>query len=120
MDVSVIKKVLVLVVALSFFSCKKQEKIPEDILSKEKMVSLLIDLRIAEGRVATLTLGNDSSLNLFSEIEKSIFDKHEVDSLSYIKSYQHYLLLPRQALYITDAVIDSLKVLQQIKETGHR
>ncbi|MCE7991473.1 MAG: DUF4296 domain-containing protein [Roseivirga sp.] len=120
MDVSVIKKVLVLVVVLSLFSCKKEEKVPENILSKEKMVSLLIDLRIAEGRVATLTLSNDSSLNLFGELENKIFEDHGVDSLAYITSYQHYLLRPRQALYITDAVIDSLKVIQQIKETGHK
>ncbi len=120
MDVSVIKKVLVLVVALSLFSCGKGEEVPENILSKEKMVSLLIEMRLAEGRVATLTLSNDSSLNLFSELEKSIFEKHEVDSLTYIASYQYYLLHPREALYITDAVIDSLKVRQQIKETGHK
>lgn len=120
MDVSVIKKVLVLVVVCSLFSCKKVEEIPEGILSKETMVSMLIDLRIAEGRVATLTLSNDSSLVLFSELEKGIFEKYEVDSLTYITSYQHYLLRPREALYITDAVIDSLKVRQQIKETGHK
>lgn len=107
-------------VATVLFSCEKGEEVPEDILSPEKMISLMIDIRIAEGRVATLTLNGDSSQNLFRELENRIFTEHGVDSLSYIKSYQHYILRPKQALYITDAVIDSLKQIQQIKETGHR
>lgn len=120
MDVSVIKKVLVLVVVLALFSCEGKEEVPEDIMSKEQMISMLIDLRMAEGKIATLTLSTDSSTNLFKELEKRIFLEHEADSTSYTKSYQYYLLRPQQALYITDAVIDSLKVIQQIKETGHK
>ena len=118
MDVSAIKKVFLGMVAFLLFSCEGEEKKPDDILPESKMVSMLIDLRIAEGQVAVLTLSNDSSKAIFKELEKRIFDKHEVDSATYIKSYQYYMLRPEEALYIADAVIDSLKVIQQIKETG--
>ena len=100
-------------VAVLLFSCEKEEKKPEDILSEEQMIGMMIDFRIAEGQVATLTLGQDSSINLFRELEKRIFSKHKVDSAIYVKSYQYYMLRPKDALYITDAVIDSLKVRSQ-------
>jgi hypothetical protein len=116
MDVSVIKKVLVLVVALTFFSCGKKEKRPENIMSKEEMISILIDIRRAEGMVSTLSLNNDSTTVLFKELEKDIFLKHSVDSAFYTESYQYYLLKPNEALYITDAVIDSLKTMKDIRE----
>ena len=115
-------------VALLLFSCGEEEKRPEDILDEEQMINMMIDLRIAEGQVAVLTLGNDSSVNLFKELEKRIFTKHLVDSAIYIKSYQYYMMRPERALFITDAVIDSLKVRQQTgnagtqpkKETGNK
>ena len=107
-------------VAVLLFSCGGEDKRPEDILSPETMINMTVDLRILEGKVTVLTLGQDSSRGLFKELEKRVFDKYEVDSLTYVKSYQYYLLRPEEAIYITDAVIDSLKVLQQIKETGAR
>jgi len=107
-------------VAVLLFSCGGEEKRPEDILPHGTMISMMVDLRILEGRVAVLTLGNDSSKVLYGELEKRVFDEYEVDSLTYVKSYQYYMLRPEEALYITDAVIDSLKVIQQIKETGKR
>ena len=120
MDVSAIKKVFLGMVAVLLFSCSEKEQRPDDILHHETMINMMIDLRILEGKVAVLTLGNDSSRVLYRELEKRVFDEYEVDSATYVKSYQYYMLRPEQALYITDAVIDSLKVLQQIKETGKR
>lgn len=116
MDVSALKKVFVLMVAVLLFSCGGEEKRPEDILPPGKMIDMLIDFRLAEGRVAVLTLSNDSSQNLFHELEKRILEQHGVDSLTYVTSYQYYMLRPEQGLYIADAVIDSLKVIQQTKE----
>lgn len=105
-------------VAVLLFSCQEEEKRPEDILPHEEMISLMIDFRIAEGQVTVLTLGNDSASVLFKVLEKQILEAHQIDSAMYVRSYQYYMLRPEEALYITDAVIDSLKVIQQMKETG--
>lgn len=107
-------------VAFLLFSCGGEEKRPDDILPEDKMISVMIDLRLAEGKVAVLTLNNDSSRVLFKELEKRVLSEHEIDSAIYVKSYQYYMLRPEEALYIADAVIDSLKVIQQITETGKR
>ena len=103
--------------AFLLFSCggAKQSR---NILPPETMINMMTDLRILEGRVSVLNLGQDSSENLYRELEKRIFDKYQVDSLTYVKSYQYYLLRPKEALFIADAVIDSLTVRQQIEETS--
>lgn len=104
--------------ALLLFSCGGNGNQFRDTLPPETMIGMMTDLRILEGRVSVLNLGEDSSQNLYKELEKRIFDKYQVDSLTYVKSYQYYLLRPEEALFIADAVIDSLKVCQQIEETS--
>ena len=119
MGFSVIKKVFpYLILAILLFSCGGNGNQSPNILPPETMIGMMTDLRILEGRVTVLNLGDDSSRNLYKELEKRIFDKHQVDSLTYVKSYQYYLLRTEEALFIADAVIDSLKVRQQIEETS--
>ena len=103
------KKFFVLSVMLLVFSCHKKEKIPDNILSEVEMADLLIDIRIAEGKVGTLTLGKDSSTVIFKTLEKQIFEAHGIDSTIYVKSHNYYLLHPESYMRITDIVIDSLK-----------
>lgn len=114
------KKVFLYVVIVIAFSCEEKEQIPEDILSKDQMVDMLIDFRIAEGKVATMTLGKDSSQVIFKELERRILEDHNIDSSIYVKSHNYYLLHPKQYLSITDIVIDSLKVRQQELTTSRR
>ena len=104
--------------AFLLFSCGGKSKPFRNTLPPETIINMMTDLRILEGRVTVLNLGEDSSRNLYKELEKRIFDKYQVDSLTYVKSYQYYLLRPEEALFIADAVIDSLKVRQQIEETS--
>lgn len=103
------KKVFLFTVVLLVFACGEKEEIPEDILSESEMVDLLIDIRVAEGKVGTLTLGKDSSLVIFKELERQIFQEHKIDSGIYVKSHNYYLLHPKKYMQITDIVIDSLK-----------
>lgn len=117
MGFSVIKKVFPAAAAFLLFSCGGTKQ-SGDILPPQTMINMMADLRILEGRVTVLNLGRDSSQNLYRELEKRIFDKYRVDSLTYVKSYQYYLLRPEEALLITDAVIDSLTARQQIEETS--
>ncbi|OEK03662.1 hypothetical protein BFP97_20010 [Roseivirga sp. 4D4] len=114
------KKVFLFTVALMVFSCGDKEQIPDNILSEAQMVDLMIDIRIAEGKVSTITLSNDSSAALYKVLEEQVFEDHNIDSTEYITSYNYYLLNPAKFLRITDIVIDSLKVRQQELTTGRR
>lgn len=114
------KKVFLFAVALMVFSCVEEEEIPEGILSERQMIDLLIDIRVAEGQVVHLTLKKDSSFTLYKELERRVFESHQVDSSIYVNSYNYYLLNPKKFLSINNIVLDSLKVRQQILTTGRR
>lgn len=103
------KKLFLLTVGLFVLSCSKVETLPQDILSKEKMVDLMIDIRMAEGQVGTVTMGADSAEVIFRALENRIFAKHGLDSTSYVKSYNYYLMHPELFLEVSDIVLDSLK-----------
>ncbi len=107
-----IKKFFLLVVFIAVLSCQNDEKAPEDILSHQQMVQLLIDVRIAEGKINAVAQFKSYENEIFSVLEKEIFEKHQIDSLTYVKSYNYYLTHPQLYLAITDEVIDSLKVRQ--------
>lgn len=108
------KKVFLLAVFFAAISaCGKQETVPDDILSEDQMVDILIDIRTAEGKVSTLNLSKDSSANLYAILERRIFEKHELDTTVYTESYNYYILHPERLLAITDRVIDSLKLQVQ-------
>lgn len=104
------KKLFLLAVTLFVFSCGKDESIPDDILSKEQMVDIMIDIRMAEGKVGSVTMGTDSANFIFKVLEKRILNEHGLDSASYVKSYNYYLMHPQVFLEVTDIVLDSLKV----------
>ncbi|OEJ99681.1 DUF4296 domain-containing protein [Roseivirga misakiensis] len=114
------KKVFLYVVVIIVFSCGKKEEGPADILSQEQMVSLLIDIREAEGKVATVTISKDSANIVYKELERRIFEKQQVDSALYQKSYDYYLLHTKKFIEITNVVIDSLKMRQQYLTSGRR
>ena len=105
-----VKKVFLLAVTTLLVACSSDATMPDYVLSEEKMVQVLIDVRIAEGKVNALSIPADSSQALFEYIEKKIFQEHGVDSLDYLKSYEYYMLDSEKFMRITDIVIDSLKV----------
>lgn len=108
-----VKKLFLLAVVFLAFSCKQDHEVPDNLLSKSEMVKLLIDIRIAEGKVNNLNLRSDSARSLFRIMEDAIFKAHEIDTATYKSSYQYYMLNPEEALSISDAVLDSLKLRQQ-------
>lgn len=95
----------------------KEEK-PKDILSKETMTVLLMDIYIGEGKVSSLSLKRDSSLAIFDAYEKRIFEKHQIDREQYKKSLAYYYDNPLELEEIYDRVLDSLNLKEQkLKES---
>ncbi|MFT6828923.1 MAG: hypothetical protein ACJAZV_002217 [Roseivirga sp.] len=113
------KKVFLLAVSFFVFSCGEKEEIPEWLLSETQMVELLVDFRVAEGKVENLNIKNDSSALLFKILERKLFEEHQIDTTIYKNSYQYYILHPEKAVGIFDAVLDSLNLMQQRIAAGN-
>ena len=76
------------------------------------MVSILVDIQLAEGKVSSLPVSYDSSQVLYTLMEKDIFLKHGVTDSVFTTSMEHYLEDAGKMDRIYARVIDSLVVLE--------
>lgn len=96
--------------------CSK-DKVPEDVLPKDKMISLVIDMYLAESKVSNLGLNRDSSLAIFEVYEDTLLQKHGVEESVYRQSFSYYYDNPDKMESIYEAVLDTLNLHEQrIKE----
>ncbi len=98
----------------SFIACDRKEVTPVGVLPKEKMVSIFIDMHIAESQISSLNLKRDSSKILFANYEQKVLEKHNVTDSLYKESYTYYLYNVNDMEKIYDAVIDSLSLRERI------
>lgn len=103
---------------LSFLACDRKEITPHGVLPKEKMVSIFIDMHIAESQISSLNLKRDSSKLLFEHYEQKVLEKHNVSDSLYKESYNYYLYNVNDMEKIYDAVIDSLSLRERITKVN--
>lgn len=63
---------------------------PADVLSKDKMTMVLADIHLAESAVSSRELSRDTSIYLYRELEKQVFEKHNISKADFLRSYQWY------------------------------
>ncbi len=95
---------------LIFLSCNENSKPPKDILGREKMAEILVDIHIAESRVSKMNLRSmDSSVVVFNKLQQDIWAKYEVDSSLYNKSYAYYASNPEAMSGLYEIVTQKLE-----------
>lgn len=107
---------LVFIVLFSAFACSKlkgPEK-PENLISKDKMVAILIDAKfISSASSKNKLIMRDSGLN----VETYIYEKYNIDSLQFALSNSYYAFYIEDYADIYTRITDSLEVLQaELKE----
>jgi hypothetical protein len=108
-----VKKLIIFVLLLS--ACIKEEKHPKQVLTKEQMVAVLVDIHIAEARANRVALRSyDSIQAYYKKLERDVFVKHKVDSASYRKSFTYYMDHMKHMDEIYAAVVDSLNVKEKV------
>ncbi|MEM9671194.1 MAG: DUF4296 domain-containing protein [Bacteroidota bacterium] len=101
-------------------SCESTEELvapPADLLSKDQMVSILIDLHLAEAKMSyTGSRKADSIEIIFRNYERAIFDEHSITDSTYFRSYEYYLEHMDQMERIYTAVVDSFSVMNSLEK----
>lgn len=100
-------------VILLITSCYQYEnaKKPKNLISKEKMVDVLIDVRL----VAASNNGNKKVLKKNSiDVNTYVFTKHNIDSLQFALSNEYYAFNIKEYEEIYAKVKDSLEKLKAI------
>lgn len=96
-----------LVFILFLFSCKN-DKLPEGIIGRKEMASLLVDVHLADGAVY-MTAIPDSINKYGMGLYKAVFNKHKVDSVTFRKSFQYYARNPIDMDKIYNVVMKELQ-----------
>ncbi len=101
----------VLLIFLWLLSCNPYDRIPGDVIGKEKMGRILFEIGMAEGHMETYYF-SDSSRNrdslLKTELQK-VLAIHKVSQPVFIHSYAFYKSRP----HILKEVVDSMQVHAQ-------
>jgi len=89
----------------------EEVKPPPQLLSKEQMVSLLVQLHLLEARVEASRLSPDSARALFQSQKKELLWKNNVSETDSAlqRSYRFYSINHKDMDEIYKAVIDSLE-----------
>lgn len=105
-------KFIFIITALLLLGCGNEEK-PEGLLNQDEMVSLMVDVYLAEARISTTGISRDSASKLFEPYESALLAKRGITDSILQANYAYYLQEPDELEKILDAVIDTLNLREQ-------
>lgn len=85
---------------------------PEDVLDKDKMIEVLLEIHVLEAKVQKLYISQDSSELLYKHYEKMLFDDLGITQEVYDKSLIYYVDNSEILGKMYNQIVDSL-MLQQ-------
>ncbi len=96
------------------FSCSEEESElipPEDVLSRQKFTSVMIDVQLVEGmKVHKLGPKRDRRPDM-GQMYSEIFEKHGIGKEEFVRTYDFYKSHPKEMETIYEQVLDSLSKL---------
>jgi Domain of unknown function (DUF4296) len=107
-----VRFLLFTILIATLFSCKQEQKETAP-LSRDQMVSLMMEIYLAEARTATVPVGKDSAYRLFIPRQDSLLHRMGIQDSTLRASYSYYLKHPADLEAIYDAIIDSLSLREQ-------
>jgi hypothetical protein len=100
--------VLITILGLLIFSCgTPKEKTPDNLLPPDSMVSILVDVHLAEAAANVTRLSDVQSFKAQS-LYPAIFKSHQTDSTTFHSSFNYYLKHPEKLEAIYDKVLNEL------------
>lgn len=106
--------------ALGLTACQKPEEVapPRQLIPRDKMIRLLVELHTLEARTDGAGLPTDSARALFREAQKSLYWRFEVNDSAFVQSYRYYAVHNKDLDEIYTVVVDSLALREVRQQTG--
>lgn len=114
-------KYLPIILLIGLIACggsKPAEEVPANIISKEAMVPLLIDLQLIEGANSTKFFQGDTGRTNYALLYNTIFEKHEVEKTQFDSSMAYYTAHSETLEIIYDQVIEELMKIEATELAG--
>jgi hypothetical protein len=93
-------------------SCEQDNK-PQGVLTKQELVEFLVEMYVAEARMAGISVVTDSSKKLFQPFEEALMKKKGISDSVMNITYRYYLDHPIELEEVYDVVIDTLSLREQ-------
>ena len=104
------KKIIILLFLITFFSCINKEKnVPQNLMSEDQMINFLFDINIINSSRA---FRNRSELNYYNIKDSLLFKKHKIDSIIFSESNFYYASNPKLYLKIYSKLETKLNILK--------
>lgn len=107
-----IKKIYIILICSFLFACSKgpAEKIPDTVLSKEKMAEVMIDIQLYE---SSMSISLFKEENVLLEVPKSnILKNHGLSKKQYDESFEYYSQHPELFSEVYTIVLNNLSRMQ--------
>lgn len=103
---------------LALPACQRPEQAPkpDDLLSREQVISVLADVHVLESQVEQSRLNTDSARALFLQQRKLLMKRHNVSDSAFLHSYRYYGSHGKDLDEIYGAVNDTLEL--RVKQLG--
>lgn len=89
--------------------CVGEPEKPDDLIEKQEMVDLLIQVHLLEAKINKVPKrAGDSSQLVFDHYQALLFEDLGIDSARYRSSMTYYLDNPKELTSVYQAVVDSL------------
>jgi hypothetical protein len=103
---------LILIIGLSACTGTKEQEIPTNVIPKEAMVPLLVDLQLIEGANNTKFFQGDTGRTNYALLYNIIFEKHKVEKARFDSSMAYYSVKTEDLEIIYDEVIEDLMKIE--------
>ena len=104
---------LFLTVLVIVCSCTSKE-VPEDLIGREKMTKVLMEVHLLESKINQLTITpTDSIQSVYDHYEGLLFKKMEITQEQYERSFRYYVDNPAELEKVYNAVVDSLMQMEK-------
>jgi hypothetical protein len=94
---------------LLYLTACKSDDVPDGVLNKPEMISLLTDLHLTDGQVYTVPQVPDSMYKYTSEKYKVLFKRHHTTDAVFNKSLKYYTTQPEVIMDMYDKIEATLK-----------
>jgi len=112
-------KYLFVVLSFLIFSCQNDQN--RNRLDQEKMAEILVDIHLDEVKISSMEIiSPDTNLLLYHELEKATLKKHDVDSASFVKSFNSYVREPKDFIELYERVNEMMKDRKKLNENSRR
>jgi hypothetical protein len=112
-------KYLFIVLGFIVFSCQNDRN--RNRLDQEKMAQILVDIHLDEVKISSMEIiSADTNLLLFHQLEKATLKKHDIDSVSFVKSFNSYVREPKDFIDLYERVNEIMKERKKLNENSHR